>query len=136
MSLPPRKSASLSVNMWNNGWGPTGANIAPTNRTEHTRMPLNRILCTAAAATALAFSAGCTTLHSPPEAANPTAPASLYDSTLIASHAAQAITLAQLGQELADADVVIIGEYHGHQASHLLQSRCSSSCILGTQGRC
>lgn len=86
-------------------------------------MPLNRILCAAVTTTALTINAGCSTLSSPPETASPTAPASLYDSTLIASHAAQAITLTQLGQELAGADVVIIGEYHGHQASHLLQSR-------------
>src|SRR5690554_6374009 len=113
MSPPPRKSASLSVNMWNSGWGTTGVNVASTNRTERIRMPLNRILCAAVTTTALTVNSGCSSLSSPLETARPTAPPSLYDSTLIASHAAQAITLTQLGQELAGPHVVILGEYHG-----------------------
>lgn len=32
-------------------------------------------------------------------------------------------TLSQLTQQLADADVIFIGEYHTHSASHLLQAR-------------
>ena len=33
------------------------------------------------------------------------------------------ISLPQLAERLADQDVVVIGEYHGHQGAHLLQSR-------------
>lgn len=50
-------------------------------------------------------------------------PETLYDSLIVDSAGGQALTPAALARQLAAADVVVIGEYHGHQASHLLQSR-------------
>lgn len=66
--------------------------------------------------------AGCAQLPSQP-APETSAPASLYDSVLIDSQIATPISLNRLASQLAKADVVVIGEYHGHQASHLLQAR-------------
>ncbi len=51
------------------------------------------------------------------------APESLYDSRLYNTQSRQPVSVAQLASELQPADVVIIGEYHGHQGSHLLQSQ-------------
>ncbi|MBE0486561.1 ChaN family lipoprotein [Marinobacter sp.] len=56
-------------------------------------------------------------------AADITEPTSLYDRVLIDSPSAQPVSLSTLAEQLAPADVVVIGEYHGHQASHLLQAR-------------
>ncbi|OJT01376.1 hypothetical protein BEE62_02875 [Marinobacter nauticus] len=47
----------------------------------------------------------------------------LYDSVLVDSQSGQLSSLEDLARALAKADVVVIGEYHGHQASHLLQAR-------------
>lgn len=49
-----------------------------------------------------------------------------YDST-VHNHRNQAITLTELARELAPADVVIIGEFHGHQGAHLLQARLQAA---------
>ncbi|GGC63119.1 ChaN family lipoprotein [Marinobacter halophilus] len=83
--------------------------------------PIKRLLAplTLASFTAIA---GCAQL-SAQSAAAITPPASLYDRVLIDSQKAQAINLSLLADRLAQADVVVIGEYHGHQASHLLQAR-------------
>lgn len=50
-------------------------------------------------------------------------PETLYDSLIMDSAGGTPMTAAALARELAAADVVVIGEYHGHQAAHLLQSR-------------
>ncbi|MDC0662387.1 ChaN family lipoprotein [Marinobacter sp. SS21] len=63
---------------------------------------------------------GCS-LKPTPSAITP--PSSLYDSPLLDASSQQPLTQAQLVEQLADDDVVIIGEYHGHQAAHLLQAR-------------
>lgn len=65
---------------------------------------------------------GCAQLPAQPAAAI-TEPAGLYDSVVIDSQTAQPVNLSALAEQLAHADVVVIGEYHGHQASHLLQAR-------------
>ncbi len=46
----------------------------------------------------------------------------LYDYQLV-DHDLKALDLAQVVRELQDADVVFIGEFHGNQASHLLQMK-------------
>ncbi|MBS3803513.1 MAG: ChaN family lipoprotein [Oleiphilaceae bacterium] len=48
---------------------------------------------------------------------------SLYESLLLDSNDQKALTLTELTHELRDVDVVFIGELHGHNGAHLLQSR-------------
>ncbi len=50
-------------------------------------------------------------------------PTTLYDTLVLDSTDGSTLTPATLARKLARADVVVIGEYHGHQGSHLLQSR-------------
>ncbi|OEY67899.1 hypothetical protein BG841_03955 [Marinobacter sp. X15-166B] len=50
-----------------------------------------------------------------------------YDSRLFNTRTLAPLTVAQLAAELASADVVIVGEIHGHQGSHLLQARLQGS---------
>lgn len=49
-----------------------------------------------------------------------------YDSQL-RNHQNQPVTLTELARELASADVVVIGEFHGHQGAHLLQARLQAA---------
>lgn len=65
---------------------------------------------------------GCTTLQQPGEN-HSGALASLYDSRLFNARTQELTSVSQLASELVNADVVIVGEYHGHQGSHLLQSQ-------------
>ena len=60
-----------------------------------------------------------------PSSATP--PDNLYGRTLIDPATGQVLTLAQAVEALADADVVVVGEYHGHPASHLLQADLQSA---------
>lgn len=46
----------------------------------------------------------------------------MYDST-IQSPQGQPMTLAQLANALKDADIVLVGEWHGHPGAHLMQTR-------------
>ncbi|MCH8498070.1 MAG: ChaN family lipoprotein [Marinobacter sp.] len=50
------------------------------------------------------------------------APATFYDHPLIDPRNQQPISAETLARQLRDMDIVIVGEYHGHQASHLLQA--------------
>ena len=50
-------------------------------------------------------------------------PASQYDSRLVNPATGQTLTIQALASQLVDTDVVVIGELHGHHASHLLQAR-------------
>ncbi|WP_323751598.1 ChaN family lipoprotein [Marinobacter sp.] len=54
---------------------------------------------------------------------NTTRPATLYDSQLVDSQSRQVLSLEAVADAAMQADVVVIGEHHGHQASHLLQAR-------------
>ncbi|MGE4503689.1 MAG: ChaN family lipoprotein [Thiomicrospira sp.] len=47
----------------------------------------------------------------------------LYDYQIVDSENQRYLNLAQTLAKLADSDVVFLGEFHGHPASHLLQSR-------------
>lgn len=53
-------------------------------------------------------------------------PQSQYDS-IIADSKGRLLSINQLAKELAPADVVVIGEYHGHHGAHLLQSLVQSA---------
>lgn len=68
--------------------------------------------------------AGCATLP----ASNPTAvqPQTQYDSIIVDDNG-RLLSINQLAKELAPADVVVIGEYHGHHGAHLLQLRVQSA---------
>ncbi len=48
---------------------------------------------------------------------------SLYDSRLLDGRDGQVLGLAQLAEALRDIDVIFVGEFHGHNGAHLLQSR-------------
>ncbi|MDX1757197.1 MAG: ChaN family lipoprotein [Marinobacter sp.] len=52
-----------------------------------------------------------------------TAPDNLYDTRLFDPTRQRPISFEQLTRRLADSDVVVIGEYHGHHGAHLLQAR-------------
>ena len=53
----------------------------------------------------------------------PARPTSQYDAVVLAAKTGTPLTVQELARQLADTDIVVIGEYHGHHASHLLQAR-------------
>ena len=71
---------------------------------------------------------GCTAMPSSkdPDAVL-TAPQTQYDARIIQPETNTVLTSEQLAQKLIDTDVVIVGEYHGHHGSHLLQSRLQTT---------
>lgn len=62
--------------------------------------------------------AGCAAL--PDSTPNAVPPQSQYDSIIVGDNG-RLLSINQLAKELAPADVVVIGEYHGHHGAHLLQ---------------
>ncbi|MGO1693212.1 MAG: ChaN family lipoprotein [Marinobacter sp.] len=54
-------------------------------------------------------------------------PQTLYESRVINASNGAELDIKALAQRLASTDVVVIGEYHGHQASHLLQSQLQAA---------
>lgn len=70
---------------------------------------------------------GCTAMPSTSSPKNLTMPQTLYDARIVEPESGAALTPEQLARRLAETDVVIIGEYHGHQGSHLLQSRLQTA---------
>ncbi len=83
---------------------------------------LKHLFSAASAVTSFALMTGCAQLPVQRDH-QPHFPQTLYDSALVDSQQARAIGLEALADRLAQADVIVIGEYHGHQASHLLQAR-------------
>jgi len=70
------------------------------------------------------LASGCAASHSARMAHEPMErPASQYDARLVDPATGQALSVQALATRLADTDIVIIGEHHGHHASHLLQAR-------------
>ena len=71
----------------------------------------------------LAITAGCAT--SPASHNTLKAPQNQYQAHVVdpQSDTLNTLTPEQLAKRLASADVVVVGEYHGHHASHLLQAR-------------
>lgn len=70
---------------------------------------------------------GCTAMPSTSSPKNLTMPQTLYDARIVEPESGAALTPEQLARRLAETDVVIVGEYHGHQGSHLLQSRLQTA---------
>ena len=58
-----------------------------------------------------------------PQTASPRPLASLLDTTLISAADNTVLTLPELVSRLKDVDVVVMGEYHGHNGAHLLEAR-------------
>jgi len=54
-------------------------------------------------------------------------PQTLYAARLIGSYSGVELSVEALAQRLAKTDVVVLGEYHGHQAAHLLQSQLQAA---------
>lgn len=54
-------------------------------------------------------------------------PQTQYDTLIVQPENNTVLTPEQLAQKLIDTDVVIVGEYHGHHGSHLLQSRLQTA---------
>jgi uncharacterized iron-regulated protein len=71
----------------------------------------------------LATTAGCVTSHTSHNTLK--APQNQYQAYIVdpQSDTLNTLTVEQLARRLASADVVVVGEYHGHHASHLLQAR-------------
>lgn len=51
----------------------------------------------------------------------------LYDFRVIDAKSGKILTVEQLARQTRDADVVFIGEYHGNQASHLLEAELQAA---------
>jgi len=66
---------------------------------------------------------GCTAMPSSSSPKGLTIPQTQYDARVVEPESGAALTPEQLARRLAETDVVIVGEYHGHHGSHLLQSR-------------
>lgn len=82
---------------------------------------LSRIYCLLAC---LLLITGCA--HQAPKTGHSTPtvpPASQYDSIIVDADTGHQVSLDALIRELAGADIIVIGEYHGHHGSHLLQAR-------------
>ena len=76
----------------------------------------------------LAMLAGCGHMSERVTAQPPSVPLThFYEFQLIRSTDQQSVTTAQLAKELADSDVIFIGEVHSHSASHYLQIQLLSA---------
>ncbi|WP_203299538.1 ChaN family lipoprotein [Marinobacter sediminum] len=65
--------------------------------------------------------AGCATALAPP--ATLEAPETQYDAIIVDADKGTSLSIAALADALTEADVIVVGEYHGHHGAHLLQSR-------------
>lgn len=83
---------------------------------------MNQVFLTLLVSTLL-FLNGCAAMPDaqPPEPL--TAPGSQYETRIVAPTSNTLLSPEELAQRLSGTDVVVVGEYHGHHASHLLQSR-------------
>jgi len=64
---------------------------------------------------------GCAAM--PSDTAMLTPPESQYDARLVDPQTGQVLSVPELASRLSETDVVVIGEFHGHHGSHLLQAR-------------
>lgn len=69
---------------------------------------------------AIPLIAGCSLLGPAPEHKPPQ---THYHAPVVDATSGTPVSIPQLAERLARQDVVVIGEYHGHQGAHLLQSR-------------
>ncbi len=65
--------------------------------------------------------AGCATALAPPAPLE--APETQYDAIIVDADKGTSLSIAALADALTEADVIVVGEYHGHHGAHLLQSR-------------
>ncbi len=70
---------------------------------------------------------GCTAMPASDRPGTPPPPQTQYDARIVEPESGATLTPEQLARRLADTDVVIVGEYHGHHGSHLLQSRLQTA---------
>lgn len=70
---------------------------------------------------------GCAALNHDGNNSAVTRPQTLYESRVINANNGAELDIKALAQTLAATDVVVIGEYHGHQAAHLLQSNIQAA---------
>src|SRR5690554_5927397 len=70
---------------------------------------------------------GCATMLFSSKDNADTRPETLYESRLADASTGKVLSVEALAQKLAHTDVVVIGEYHGHQAAHLLQSQIQTA---------
>lgn len=78
------------------------------------------------------LAAGCAT--TPAGNSETVPPQSQYDS-IIADNEGRLLSINGLAKELAMADVVVIGEYHGHHGAHLLQALMQSALYQQRPGQ-
>lgn len=65
-----------------------------------------------------------------PSEQNPvTPPESQYDARVFDAKTGTPLAVEELAGRLVDTDVVVVGEYHGHHASHLLQARLQQALL-------
>ncbi|QSP95186.1 ChaN family lipoprotein [Marinobacter salinisoli] len=58
---------------------------------------------------------------------NALAPVTLYDAPIFHAVTGAPMSVDQLAEQLRDTDVIVVGEYHGHQGAHLLQARLQAA---------
>ncbi|MFP3977161.1 ChaN family lipoprotein [Marinobacter sp. KMM 10035] len=71
--------------------------------------------------------AGCAATFHSSKSSTETRPETLYETRLVDANSGMQLSVEALAQKLAHTDVIIIGEYHGHQAAHFLQSRIQAA---------
>ncbi|MDK9556433.1 ChaN family lipoprotein [Marinobacter sp. M216] len=54
-------------------------------------------------------------------------PDTQYDTRIVEATTGRVLNVAALARQVSAADVVVVGEYHGHHGSHLLQSRLQAA---------
>lgn len=67
--------------------------------------------------------AGCATVNLPGKNTAEARPQTLYGTRIVEPETGARLSVEEFAQRLTKTDVIVVGEYHGHQASHLLQSR-------------
>ncbi|SFR82356.1 Uncharacterized iron-regulated protein [Marinobacter daqiaonensis] len=72
---------------------------------------------------ALPLLLGCATPQQPRQEI----PVTLYDAAVFSADSGKGVTISQLAHQLSEMDVIVVGEHHGHQASHLLQARLQAA---------
>lgn len=70
---------------------------------------------------------GCAAMIHASDSSSVTRPQTLYEARLIDARSGTELDIEALTQRLASTNVVVIGEYHGHQAAHLLQSQIQTA---------
>ncbi len=86
-------------------------------------MPSGDLVLRITALLALLLLTGCAGLQTQTRST----PETLYESVVVNARSGQELSPAALAQQPAAADVIVVGEYHGHQGAHLLQSQLQAA---------